>query len=104
MKKRHKKKQKKEKRHVRHAKKEQPAPAQKIPVLNAAIGEAPVRVSRPKINLQICQNNYNCIVYCPHNAISRNDKGRPVIDYNLCTGCMICLRECPTGAIFEERE
>ncbi len=78
----------------------------KIPVLNAHIAEPSpvVRVFRPKIDLKICQNNYNCIIYCPHDAIDKNEKGRPQIDYNLCTGCLICLRECPTNAISNERE
>ncbi|MCX6815552.1 MAG: 4Fe-4S binding protein [Candidatus Aenigmarchaeota archaeon] len=103
------KKQKKEKHVKKHLKKEKKEKKEqhlvhKIPVLNSVLSEAPARISKPKINLQTCQNNYNCIIFCPHNAISKNDKGRPVIDYNLCTGCLICLRECPTGAIFEERE
>jgi pyruvate ferredoxin oxidoreductase delta subunit len=78
----------------------------KIPILNAHIAEPSpvVRTFRPKIDLKICQNSYNCIVFCPHGAIKKNDKGRPEIDYDLCTGCLICLRECPTNAISEERE
>ena len=95
---------KKQKINIKQKKKPDVVTVGKIPILNAVIGELPIRINKPKINLQLCQNNYNCIVYCPHNAITKNDKGRPVIDYNLCTGCMICLRECPTGAIFEERE
>lgn len=80
--------------------------SKKIPVLNAIVAEpsAVVRVFKPKIDLKICQNNYNCIIYCPHDAIDKNEKDRPVVDFNLCTGCLICLRECPTNAISEERE
>jgi pyruvate ferredoxin oxidoreductase delta subunit len=76
-----------------------------IPILNTNASEAPkiMRIFKPKIDLSKCQNSYNCIVYCPYDAIDKNDKGRPVIDYNLCTGCLICLRECPTNAISEER-
>jgi 2-oxoacid:acceptor oxidoreductase delta subunit (pyruvate/2-ketoisovalerate family) len=63
-----------------------------------------LRVLKPKIDLKKCEKNYNCIVSCPHNAITRRGDGYPVIDYNLCTGCLICLRECPTFAITEEHE
>lgn len=78
----------------------------KIPVLNAVVAEPSpvVRIFKPKIDLKICQNNYNCVIFCPHDAIDKNENGRPQIDYNLCTGCLICLRECPTNAISEERE
>ncbi len=80
--------------------------AKALPVLNPHTVEPPkvLRLVRPKIDLSVCQNNYNCIVFCPYNAIGKNEKGRPVIDYNLCTGCLICLRECPAVAITEERE
>ena len=78
----------------------------KIPIINSNVSESPksLRTSRPKVDLNVCTNSYNCIIFCPHDAIDKNEKGRPVIDYNLCTGCLICLRECPTNAISEERE
>src|SRR3989338_8502434 len=75
-----------------------------VPIFNIIEPTKVVRTFKPKIDLGKCQNNYNCIVYCPYGAISKNDKGRPVINYDLCTGCLICLRECPSGAITEERE
>ena len=80
--------------------------AKKMPVLNAHIAEpsSVVRSLRPKIDLKICQSSYNCIIFCPHDAIDKNEKGKPVVDFNLCTGCLICLRECPTNAISEEGE
>ena len=76
----------------------------KIPIINAGGPQKPVRFFKPRINLQACNNEFNCIVFCPHDAIDKNDKGRPVVDYNLCTGCLICLRECPSNAISEEKE
>lgn len=77
----------------------------KIPVIaEHPEPQPPVRTFKPKIDLHVCQNNYNCVIFCPHDAIDRNEKGRPQIDYSLCTGCLICLRECPTAAITEERE
>lgn len=77
-----------------------------IPVLQPTAQELParLRVLKPRIDLKKCQKNYNCIVFCPHNAISVGRGGYPVIDYNLCNGCLICLRECPAFAIVEERE
>jgi len=78
----------------------------KIPVINTHLSEPSkvVRILKPKIDLKVCKNNYNCVIFCPHDAIDKNESGRPVIDYELCTGCLICLRECPTNAISEERE
>ncbi|MBI4170839.1 MAG: 4Fe-4S binding protein [Candidatus Aenigmarchaeota archaeon] len=64
---------------------------------------AEMRILKPKINLSVCEKNYNCVVFCPRNAISINQKSWPVITYDLCDGCLICLRECPTSAILEER-
>jgi len=75
-----------------------------IPVFQTRAGEKPVRSARPRIDLKVCTNSYNCIVFCPHDAIDKNETGRPVINYDICTGCLICLRECPTNAISEERE
>ena len=77
-----------------------------IPVIQPHQQELPqrLRVLKPKIDLKKCEKNYNCLVFCPHNAISVNKVGFPAIDYNLCTGCLICLRECPTFAITEEHE
>lgn len=78
----------------------------KMPVLSTNISEPPknVRLQKPRIDLKLCQKNYNCVIFCPHNAIAKNASGQPVIDYEICTGCLICLRECPAMAISEERE
>ena len=65
--------------------------------------EKPLRAMRPRIDLKICQNNYKCVIFCPHSAV-RISNSRPAIDYNKCTGCLVCLRECPANAISEERE
>ncbi len=76
----------------------------RLPVSQPQPSARPVRVHKPKIDLKKCEKNYNCIVFCPHNAINKNKNGFPVIDYNRCTGCLICLRECPVFAISEESE
>ncbi len=65
---------------------------------------AEMRVLKPKINLGACEKNYDCVVFCPRNAISVSEKGWPGINYDLCDGCLICLRECPASAIVEERD
>ena len=77
-----------------------------IPVLQPHHMEAPsrLRVLKPKIDLKKCEKNYNCLVFCPHNAIGMNKEGFPAINYDMCNGCLICLRECPTFAIGEEHE
>lgn len=63
-----------------------------------------LRILKPEINLRVCEKNYNCVIFCPRNAISINAKAWPAINYGLCDGCLICLRECPTSAITEVRE
>ncbi len=70
----------------------------------AGVSPSVLRVLKPRINLGTCEKNYNCVVSCPRNAISVNQKAYPSINYNLCDGCLICLRECPTSAITEERD
>ena len=62
------------------------------------------RLFKPNIDLKVCQKNYRCVVFCPHNAIQTKKDGYPVVNAESCTGCLICLRECPTSAITEERE
>lgn len=62
-----------------------------------------LRVVKPVINLKTCEKNYDCVVYCPRNAISVTAAGFPAIAYDLCDGCLICLRQCPSAAIIEER-
>ena len=63
-----------------------------------------LRVMKPKIDLKICEKNYECVAYCPRNAIDITESGYPSIVNDLCDGCLICLRECPTNAISEERD
>ncbi len=78
----------------------------KAPFNAPKMQEAPsrMRAIKPKIDTKKCEKNYSCLVYCPHNAITTDKNGFPVIDYNVCTGCLICLRECPCFAITEEHE
>lgn len=62
-----------------------------------------LRTFKPRIDLKVCQKNYDCVIFCPRNAISINPQGWPVVNYDTCDGCLICLRVCPTAAIKEER-
>ncbi len=40
-----------------------------------------------------------CMTFCPDVAISRNETGEYVIDYDHCKGCGICVNECPREAM-----
>jgi 2-oxoacid:acceptor oxidoreductase delta subunit (pyruvate/2-ketoisovalerate family) len=72
------------------------------PKTQSHIRQQAKRSSEPEIHLKSCEKNYNCVFFCPKNAVSINQKGYPVIDYELCDGCLICLRECPFSAIVEK--
>ena len=51
---------------------------------------------------ELCQGR--CLVVCPEEAISFNQKlGTPVIDEEKCNGCMTCVRECPFSGIIYDR-
>ncbi len=40
-----------------------------------------------------------CMTFCPDVAISRDESGEYVIDYDHCKGCGICVAECPREAM-----
>jgi Fe-S-cluster-containing dehydrogenase component len=47
--------------------------------------------------------NPPCGEACPVDAISRNDQGLVLIDYDACIGCKACVEACPFGAMqFDE--
>lgn len=50
----------------------------------------------------VCQQcvKAECAEACPENAISRNEAGVWVIDYDLCIGCRLCIEACPFHAMF----
>jgi [FeFe] hydrogenase (group B1/B3) len=72
------------------------------------------------INPQLCVNcgicmgvcPFHAIVYmpvpceeaCPVGAISKNDAGKQVIDYNKCIFCGKCTMACPFGAVMEKSQ
>ena len=62
------------------------------------------RSFKPKIDMKTCEKNYDCVVFCPRNAIEVGKNEFPSISYDACDGCLICLRVCPSTAIREDRE
>ncbi len=40
-----------------------------------------------------------CMTFCPDVAISKDESGEYVIDYDHCKGCGICVNECPREAM-----
>lgn len=40
-----------------------------------------------------------CMTFCPDVAISKDDQGEYIIDYDHCKGCGICVNECPREAM-----
>ena len=62
------------------------------------------RAMRPVIDQQKCIKCGTCWMYCPDNAVKKNEKGEFEIDYDYCKGCGICANECPVKAIKMELE
>ena len=63
------------------------------------------RTLRPVVDKDLCKRcNWVCGSFCPDSAISVDDAGYPVIDYDHCKGCLICLAQCPPHAIYAEAE
>ena len=62
------------------------------------------RSFRPVLDQEKCRRCGICWQFCPDNAITRNEKGEFVINYDYCKGCGICAKGCPFGAIAMEKE
>lgn len=41
----------------------------------------------------------SCLKVCPVHAITRDDKGAVVMNYDKCIGCKMCMNACPLGNI-----
>lgn len=54
-------------------------------------------VAIPSVCLQ-CEDAA-CMKICPVKAISRDENGAYVMDYNRCIGCKMCMNACPLGNI-----
>jgi pyruvate ferredoxin oxidoreductase delta subunit len=54
------------------------------------------RTSRPVLDPEKCNGCLICWLFCPENAIVRENRA---IDYEYCKGCGVCAVECPRKAI-----
>jgi electron transport complex protein RnfB len=45
-----------------------------------------------------CFGHGDCVVACPFDAMSLDERRLPVIDLQKCTGCGVCVAECPRGS------
>ena len=74
-------------------------------------------VPQPKSRLHIIKKKANirllkcihckkpkCMDACEEGAISKEEDGRMVVDYDKCTGCWSCIDACPFDAIFKDEE
>ena len=64
------------------------------------------RTEKPIIDLDKCNKDSLCYIYCPDAAIEMNEEGYPEVNLFYCKGCGICAMECPKKAItmIEEEE
>lgn len=63
------------------------------------------RTLRPVVDFDRCNKcNWVCGSFCPDGAITPDENGYPVIDYDHCKGCLICVAQCPPHAIDVEPE
>jgi len=54
--------------------------------------------ARPEIDSDLCTLCGECILVCPHGAVSIVE-GRLILDDELCSYCAACEDVCPMGAI-----
>ena len=61
----------------------------------------------PKFHLDKCNGCGRCYISCldgGHQAITMNDKNRPVLNGKKCVGCHLCVLVCPIRAITSSRK
>ena len=57
---------------------------------------------RPRPIADVCKRCGACVKNCPVQAISEDETGLPVIDYDLCIKCMCCDEVCQHNAMEQE--
>ncbi|MBR9681806.1 MAG: 4Fe-4S binding protein [Candidatus Altiarchaeota archaeon] len=57
------------------------------------------RIGRISYNQKKCTKAYECVKYCPANAISVRADKFIQIDHEKCIRCKICVRVCPSKAL-----
>lgn len=63
------------------------------------------RTMRPIVDSDVCKHCWwLCTTFCPENAMTVNEDGLPVIDFEHCKGCLICMAQCPHHAISAKPE
>jgi pyruvate ferredoxin oxidoreductase gamma subunit len=76
------------------------APVIPAPATSEEVETGLWRTVRPVIDYHQCHRcAWICSTLCPEGAISLNQEGYPVIDYEHCKGCLICMAQCPRHAI-----
>ncbi|MBD3190162.1 MAG: 4Fe-4S dicluster domain-containing protein [Candidatus Heimdallarchaeota archaeon] len=46
-----------------------------------------------------CIKCTRCFFLCPDSAITMDEEGHPIVDFDYCKGCGICAEECPKDAL-----
>ncbi len=68
--------------------------------VNKSIGEdRAVREAERCFGCGTCLHCDVCLTFCPDVAISKDERGEYLIDYDHCKGCGICVNECPREAM-----
>ena len=76
------------------------APTIHAAATSEALNTGAWRTLRPVVDAERCNGCvWICSSYCPDGAITSDEEGMPLIDYDHCKGCMVCLAQCPPHAI-----
>ncbi len=64
----------------------------------------PKKLKKPRGKARLIDNSCiacgeRCMSSCPTDAITMNDAGEPIIDYEKCIGCIKCVKVCPAQAL-----